>query len=190
MVIPMIDKHTITWSWQQDHPRICTCSFLIWFCRMKCCQIWQPAVTLYKGWSACQILYKHFRRDCQFAKYFTNTLQILYKYFTNTLQGTVSVPNTLQILYKHFTRDGQCAKCANNQTPDRRQMPRCRERGLNRFEFLSKAWNQPAGRQRIKEDTERSGFWLQTFKSEQWGQFNGPALRMNACWDLRPSPPQ
>ena len=99
------------------------------------------------------------------------------------------MPNTLQILYKHFTRDGQCAKCANNQTPDRRLMPRCRERGLNRFEFLSKAWNQPAGRQRIKEDTERSGFWLQTFKSEQWGQFNGPALRMNACWDLRPSPP-
>ena len=68
-------------------------------------------------------------------------------------------------------------------------MPRCRERGLNRFEFLSKGWNQPAGRQRIKEDTERDGFWLQTFKSERWGQFNGPALRMNACWDLRPSPP-
>ena len=132
--LPMIDKHTTTWSWKQDHPRICTYSLLILFCRMKCCQIWQPVVTLYKGWSVCQIL------------------------------------------YKHFTRDGQCAKCANNQTPDRRLMPRCRERGLNRFEFLSKAWNQPAGRQRIKEDTERDGFWLQTFKSEQWGQLNGPAL--------------
>ena len=46
----------------------------------------------------------------------------------HTLQGMVSLPNTLQILYKHFTRDGQCAKCANNQTPDRMLMPRCRER--------------------------------------------------------------
>ena len=148
----MIDKHTTTWTWKQDHPRICTYSFLIWFCRMKCCQIWQPVVTLYKGWSACQIL---------------------YKYFTNTLQGTVSVPNVL------ITRHRTAGWCPGVE----------RERGLNRFEFLSKGWNQPAGRQRIKEDTERDGFWLQTFKSEQWGQFNGPALRMNACWDLRPSPP-
>ena len=127
-------------------------SFLIWFCRMKCCQIWQPVVTLYKGWSVCQIL---------------------YKYFTNTLQGRVSVPNVL------ITRHRTAGWCPGVE----------RERGLNRFEFLSKGWNQPAGRQRIKEDTERDEFWLQTFKYEQWGQLNGPALRMNACWDLRPSPP-